>query len=124
MTRDRWTNAVSVVLAAIYGFTGVAKLLGMSFMRERFQSWDYPDVLLYGVGMLEVLGAIALMIPRIASVAAVGLAMLMLGAVYTHLFRGLPPLALVPIAMLGALAFVAKQRLAEPQSWIVSWDRS
>lgn len=122
MTR-RSLNALSVALAAIYAVAGGAKLLGVGLMVERFQLWGYSDVLMRVVGMLELMGAIGLAIPRVASPAAVGLMLLMLGAVYTHLFRGFAPLAVVPAVFIALLAIVARRRMEEPQSWLLSWRR-
>jgi hypothetical protein len=70
------------------------------------------------IGLLEVLGAIGLILPMALSIlpiltgiAAVGLLLIMIGAVITHIRRGEMPL-LVPPAVLGVLAaFVAVGRL-------------
>jgi putative oxidoreductase len=121
MTRaQRWTNSVSIALAIVFGFSGMAKLLGAELMRERFAAWGYPDVFMLVVGMLEVAGAIGLLIPRIASLAAIGLAMLMAGSVYTLLFRDFAPLAAVPLVFFAALLFIARRRLNAPQAWVLS----
>lgn len=115
MTRERWIRALIVMLAAIYAFAGTSKLLGMEFVLDRFATWGYPPVFAHLIGALELTGAIALLVPRVASVAALGLSMLMAGAVYTHLFRGTPIVAIAPLALAVALAAVARQRLKVPE---------
>jgi putative oxidoreductase len=125
MTRtQRWTNGLSIALAVVYGLSGVTKLFGAELMRERFQSWGYPEVFMLVVGMLEVAGAIGLLIPKIASLAAIGLALLMVGASLTLLFRDFAPLAAVPLVFLAALLFVARRRLNAPQAWVLSPSRT
>ena len=121
--KDRWINALSVALAVVYGFAGMAKLLGAEMMAERFALWGYPDVMMFAVGMIEVLGAVGLLLPKLASPAAIMLVLVMLGAMYTHLYRGFAPLAIVPAVFVGLLASIAKRRLDAPQSWILSWRR-
>lgn len=63
----------------------------------------------YLTGTLEVLGGIGLLIPRLAGLAALMLAAVMVGAVLTHLFvlGGSPAL---PLALLVAMAIVAWAR--------------
>jgi putative oxidoreductase len=120
---ERWTRGVSIALAIVYGTGGMAKLLGAELMRERFQGWGYPEVFMLVVGALEVAGAIALLIPKIASLAAIGLALLMAGAVFTLLLRDFAPLAALPLAFIALLLFVAKRRLNAPQAWVLSASR-
>jgi uncharacterized membrane protein YphA (DoxX/SURF4 family) len=119
MTRERWTGAWIVLLAAIYAFAGTSKLLGMEFVLDRFAVWGYPPVFAHLIGALELAGAVALLVPRVSSVAAMGLLLLMAGAVYTHLFRGVPIAAVVPLALGAALAFVARQRLKVPERGLI-----
>jgi uncharacterized membrane protein YphA (DoxX/SURF4 family) len=120
---ERWTTGISIALALVYGLAGVLKLIRADLMVERFQAWGYPEVMMLVVGMLEVAGALGLLIPRIASLAAIGLALLMAGAVYTHLFRDFAPLAVVA-QFIAALLFVAKKRLNAPQAWVLTGARN
>jgi putative oxidoreductase len=121
--RSRWVNGLCVALAVVYLVSGAAKLIGVQAIVELFATWGYPAVLLPVIGSLEVLGALGLLIPRVASLAALTLALVMLGAVCTHLFRGFAPLAIVPALCLAALVFIAKERLNAPQGWVMSWRR-
>ena len=63
------------------------------------------------IGVLEILGAVGLVVPWIAPVlvplAALGLALLMAGALITHLRRREPQGIAVTLALLALTAFVA-----------------
>lgn len=76
---------VSIVVAAMFIMAGGTKLAGLPMHVEHFQKWGYPDWFRILIGTAEVAGGVGLLIPRLASFAAAGLAAIMLGAVYTHL---------------------------------------
>lgn len=107
---------VTIFLAAIYLVAGVSALAGVPMWDERFHAWGYSDVFRVLVAVYEIAFAIVLLVPRIASIGAVGLALVMLGAIFTHLFRGSPIVALVPLALLMLLAYVGRERLPRPDS--------
>lgn len=111
--------AVAGILAAAFAFAGFAKVAsprekllanGMAYVE------DFSDGAIKTIGGLEVLGALALVVPPIVNVApvlvpiaAIGLAVIMVGAVAVHIRRKepfIPPLALGILA-----AFVAIGRL-------------
>lgn len=79
---------------------------------------DFSEQQVKGIGAVEVLGAIGLILPAaldiapiLTPIAAVGLALTMVGAIVTHLRRGDGVPAAVPGFVLGALAvFVAVMR--------------
>lgn len=77
-----------VLSAGILFGAAIGKLRGTLGWIERFRSWGYPDDFYLVIGVLEVLGAIALLVPRFAGRAAVGLFVIMLGAFLTHLIHG------------------------------------
>ena len=71
---------------------------------------DFSDTALRGIGVVEVLGAIGVVLPQLTGilpvltpVAAAGLVLTMLGAAATHVRRGEYP-AVVPNLVLGGLA--------------------
>ena len=78
---------ITDLLALIFFLSGGAKLLGLEFELEAFGRWGYPLWFMYLTGVIEVAGAVALMIPRLSSVAALGLSGVMVGAVATHLMH-------------------------------------
>ena len=66
----------------------------------------------YVTGGLEVLGATALLVPRLAGAGALLLAGVMVGAVATHLFvvGGSPLMALVLLAVTALVAWSRRER--------------
>jgi putative oxidoreductase len=94
-------------LAVAFVGIGMSKLGGASAIRwgERFGQWGYPANAHYVVGMLEVLGGLGVLMPRWRRAASLTLAVLMVGALGTHVVdaefsRVIPPL------VLGGLAFL------------------
>jgi putative oxidoreductase len=101
---------VSILLTALFLFAGLPKLLTPDKMMSQ---WVYARWFLTVVGVCETLGAIGLMIPRLAAVAAAGLSGIMIGAVYTlvahHMNKELP----VPIVVFFLLMLVIYLRRNE-----------
>jgi len=116
-------NVVSALLALIFVLAGVAQLISADIVVERFQVWGYPVSLVPVVGLIEVIGALALLVPSVASLGAIGLGLVMVGAIITHVAFGSAPFALVPLVLLVPLAWVAYRRLYEPMSWTLNWRR-
>ena len=87
MTKGRSTTVwvVSVLLAALYLFTGGTKLAGMQMAVEEFARYGYPDWFRLVVGAAEVTGAVLLLVPRAALYGAIMLSVVMIGATVTHL---------------------------------------
>ncbi|WP_246128474.1 DoxX family protein [Pleionea sediminis] len=72
------------ILGLIYTASGCAKLLGLGFELEAFARWGYPIYFMYFIGVCEVLGGLALIINILRHLAALGLSLLMCGALITH----------------------------------------
>ena len=110
---------VQVLLALAFGMSGVMK---MTQPRERLQTnlkWveDFSDSSVKGIGALEFLGAIGLILPFLTGIlpvltplAAVGLVLVMGGAIVTHLRRGEAPMTVVNLVLLALAAFVVYGR--------------
>ena len=83
-----WALAIFLALAFIRA--GVSKLAGGEAVRwaGRFAQWGYPSKAHYVVGVLELLGAVGLLIPRCRRAAAALLVILMVGALCTHTVHG------------------------------------
>ena len=71
---------ISVLLTCLFLFAGLPKLLTPEKMLSQ---WIYARWFLTFIGVCETLGAIGLMVPRLAALAAACLSVIMLGAVYT-----------------------------------------
>ena len=75
----------SYILALIFFASGGAKILSLPFEVEAFARWGYHIEFMYFTGVIECVGAIGLLIPRLTSFASLCLGMLMLGAIGTHI---------------------------------------
>jgi hypothetical protein len=78
-----WT--VKALLAAAFLGAGVAKLLGMPVLVEMFEQVGLGQWFRYLIGSLEIVGAVAVLIPATAALGGLLLAGIMVGAVGTHL---------------------------------------
>jgi uncharacterized membrane protein YphA (DoxX/SURF4 family) len=113
-----WT--AQVLLAAIFLATGLTKLAQpRAQLAAGPMSWaaDVTDAEFRAVGLLEVLGALGLVLPGalgiapvLTPVAAVGLALTMVGAIATHVRMGETDRLAVPIVLLALTLFVAVER--------------
>lgn len=108
----RWV--LQVVLAVQFVGAGALKLIGDQAMLDLFADIGAGQWLRYVVGVLELAGAVGLLIPRLAGLAALGLAALMVGATLTNLFviDESPLLPLVILVIAGAIAWVRRAEVA------------
>ncbi len=115
---------MNIVLWVVAGVLAVA-FLGAGLMKlaqpkkklaESGMGWtdDFSDGAVKGIGVLEVLGALGLILPAVFDVATVlvpiaatGLALLMLGAAATHARRKEPSMIVVNLVLFALAAFVA-----------------
>ena len=110
---------VQVLLAALFLTTGITKLtqprLKMAAGPMRWAA-DVTDAQFRTIGLLEVLGAIGLILPAalgiatlLVPLAAVGLVLTMIGAIRTHVRYGETDRLAVPLVVLTLALFVAVQ---------------
>jgi uncharacterized membrane protein YphA (DoxX/SURF4 family) len=100
---------LSVLCAALFLFAGVPKLLGVQQMVDQFNVVGLGQWFRYFTGVVEVLGAIGLLIPRTGRLAALLLSLVMVGAfiaIVTRLHQGW----YVPIIVLFVLLLIARIR--------------
>lgn len=76
---------VQVLLAAAFVMAAVPKLTGAPVMVDMFDAIGAGQWLRYVVGALELAGAIGLLVPRLCGLAALGLALLLVGASLTNI---------------------------------------
>jgi len=93
---------VSILLTCLFLFAAMPKLLTPD---KIISQWVYARWFLTFIGVCEMLGAIGLLIPRLAALAAAGLSVVMIGAVYTlvahHMNKELPfPIVVFILLML------------------------
>ncbi len=97
-----------VLLAVGYGLAASGKLTGAAI--PMFAKWGYPAWFATLIGVLELAGALGLLIPKATRYAILGLTVIMLGAAYTHLANGEGAQVLRPAIFLAVL-------------WLVWWLR-
>ena len=78
--------ALAALLAAGYAMAALGKLTGAA--TEMFAGWGYAPWFATLVGVLELSGAVGLLIPKLTRLAILGLGGIMIGATYTHLANG------------------------------------
>ena len=84
-TRNIITWIVSGLLGVGFVLAGAAKFLQAEAAAESFRHFGLPTGLVPLIGICEIAGGIGVMVPRLAGFAALGLLLIMLGAVYSHL---------------------------------------
>jgi uncharacterized membrane protein YphA (DoxX/SURF4 family) len=97
------------LLACLFVFSGFMKFVNPE-MAEHFSQWGYPDWFRILIGVVELGGGLALLVPRTAWYAAGALEVVMAGAVFTHLRNGEVPQAVVPFVLLCVLAALGYAR--------------
>lgn len=79
---------LQVLLGLEFLIAGQAKFTSSDIWNSSFEKWGYPDGFAQLIGVLELLGAVLLFIPKLASHAAMFLAIIMLSAGITHFANG------------------------------------
>lgn len=110
-TRNIIAWVLQVLLGLAFIASGFNKLRDMSATIGMFGSMGLPGVLAYVIGGAELLGGIGLLIPRLTRLAAMGLIIIMIGAVVMHatkipggLAGGVP--AIVLLVLLAVLLWL------------------
>jgi uncharacterized membrane protein len=99
---------LSVLLAIVFLFAGGAKLIGAPAMVHEFAQIGIGQWFRYVTGLLEVSGAIGLLIPQFRLWAALQIATVMLGATAVNLMLlQLPALARLTAVLMALALLVA-----------------
>lgn len=107
---------VSIVLAAMFLFAGSPKLLTPGKVVPMFVAYGYAPWFATLIGISEVLGAVGLLVPRLAALAAAGLSIIMVGAFFTHATHHEFTHAITPLVLLALLIAVGYARLKEARA--------
>ena len=113
---------IQVLLALLFAASGLLKLTQpyTRFVRLPAQAWanDFRPGHIRLIGLLEVCAAVGIIVPLLSNslrmltpLAGVGIAMVMAGAIATHLRRAEYPNAVGNLVWLGLALFVAYGRL-------------
>ena len=108
----------TVLVAAVYCAAAYGKLSGVQEMVDNFHRWGFSNELRLFVGSAELIGALGLLIPATATLAASGLSVIMVGAIFTHLANHEGPMALVPLVLLCLVLWIAYRRRDAVGSWL------
>ena len=110
---------VQGILALMFLMAGAMKLMKPKEEMAEKMAWveDFSQTQIRGIGALEVLGALGLILPPVtgilpwlAPVAAIGLVLTMIGAAMTHQKRGEMQMIGMNVMLLVLAAFVAYGR--------------
>ena len=107
---------VQILLAVAFLGSGLMKLTQPKEKIATSMAWaaDFSPSTIKLIGLVEVLGALGLVLPAVTGIApiltplaAVGLALVMVGAAITHARRGESQMIVVNVVLLLLAAFVA-----------------
>lgn len=113
-----WINRLKVwlprvVAALLFFFIGLSKFGRQSRWIVTFEQIGFGQWLRYTTGMLQLVGAVMVLVPRVFLLGIVTLASTMLGAMLAWIFfLGVPFNAIFPGALLIGLIVVAAEDLA------------
>lgn len=103
-----WT--LQVLVAAVFIGSGLAKVFGETQTVESFNDIGFGDWFRYLIGALELLGAAALLIPRLCGLAGLAFVGLMVGAIVFSLAFFEPATVVTPAVVLVPVAVIAWAR--------------
>jgi uncharacterized membrane protein YphA (DoxX/SURF4 family) len=120
--RNRAIGTVSILLGLAFLFAGAVKIINGSTpvgnWDDQFVKWGYPAWARWIVGLTELGGAIALLIPRTRFYGVAVLVPTMAGAVLTQIANQEPLGGIVP-AILGVLAGIVAWTTRP--AWLQTW---
>jgi uncharacterized membrane protein YphA (DoxX/SURF4 family) len=98
---------LAVLVTLIFALLGTAKIMAVPPMRYLASEAGFSVDAYRGIGVLEVAGAVGvalgLAVPLLGRVAAVGLLLLLAGALITHIRQGDGPRKYTPVIVCGVL---------------------
>jgi uncharacterized membrane protein YphA (DoxX/SURF4 family) len=104
-------RVVQVFLALFFALaSALPKLIGHSSAADAFAEMGWGDAGMYAIGVLELAGAIALVVPVLQSVAAAALSALMVGAFVVQLTSFDGANAATPLVLMVPLLVIARAR--------------
>lgn len=116
-----WTAQIALAVFFIAA-SGAPKLLGAAQAVDSFTQIGVGQWFRYLVGALEVAGGVGLLVPRLAGLAAYGLALLTVGAAITQAFvLGEPSLAVFPLVLaviFAVIGWLRSHRTADLVRWL------
>ncbi|MCB9087885.1 MAG: DoxX family protein [Calditrichae bacterium] len=81
------TFALQIIVGLLFLVAGAGKFLAAEFWIAKFSQWRYPNNFYLLIGIIEIISAILLFIPRFSKYAAGILMIVMIGAAITHILH-------------------------------------
>ncbi len=109
------TWALQIILGLLFLAAGAGKFLAAETWIQKFTTWGFFNNFYLLIGVVELLGAILLFLPKLSKYAAMLLVVVMTGAVITHIVHQEAVELFRPVifmALLSALIFLKKNDLA------------
>jgi len=105
--------ALKTLAALAFLGAGFAKLTSAEMMVATFEGVGIGQWFRYVTGTIEIVGAIALFVPGKAAYGAVALALVMVGAIFSHLvvIGGNPTPAIVLLVLTSTIAWSQKDQI-------------
>ena len=108
--RSRLVTILSAVVALAFVGAAIPKLMGAEHMVSTFERFGLSLNFLRFIGVAELAGAVGLFLPRLAPLAAGGLAVVVAGAVAENLMHYPVAQAVAPAVLLVLCVFLAYSR--------------
>lgn len=96
------------LIAIVFLLSGSAKLAGLDFEVVAFERWGYPSWFMYLTGAAETAGGVALLLNQLTKLAAPALALLMIGAISTHIRHQEWPMLMVALVIFGGCLVLSR----------------
>jgi uncharacterized membrane protein YphA (DoxX/SURF4 family) len=117
-TKGLWLVGGAVALAAVFLTFGAGKFMDPAKWIDKFAAWGVPAWFVPLSGVLEVAGAVGLLVPVVRGLAGLGLTLFMIGAVAIHVIHAEIGMIFVAGAILVGSAIFGWQRLPETMAFV------
>jgi uncharacterized membrane protein YphA (DoxX/SURF4 family) len=97
-------TALRIAVAAFFAFMAWRNLSGDPAMADDFRRWGYSDGFRQLTALLQIAGALVLLVPALTWLGAGLLGCILVGAVVTHLRFDPPTAALSPLVFMALVA--------------------
>jgi uncharacterized membrane protein YphA (DoxX/SURF4 family) len=77
-------NICAVILSVGFLGLGMVKLVGVQGVAEAFENWGYPHILIYIIGIVELILFVMFFMKKTRIIASIISIFMMTGAIYTH----------------------------------------
>jgi uncharacterized membrane protein YphA (DoxX/SURF4 family) len=105
---------LSALLAALFLFAALGKLTAQPMVVSMFASFGYPRWFVTFVGVIEVIAALAILVPRTALWGAALMVVVMVGAIVTVAVHGTVAQLAVPVVVLVVATLAGSLRRPVP----------